>query len=121
MADPTEPGLTLYIVKGKKKTFGVSFENKGPVKAGEVLTIPGFTIQSGSGVVVDGTLPAEILTADFVDGGGGKTVKAGKGLRVRLDATSGVVGSYTILASAHASGGDDVTVSGLLIVAAPPT
>jgi hypothetical protein len=119
MATPTLPTLMIAIIKGEKKTIGVSFANKGPVKAGETISVPTFDIQAGSGVIVDPLQPPAILDADFVDGGTGAKISIGQGFRLRLDGTNGVPGVYNVIATVQTIGNDLLKVAGRLFVVAP--
>jgi hypothetical protein len=115
----TLPTLLIKLWKGENPTIGVSFANKGPVRGGETISNPQFQIQAGSGVTVDPFLHAQILDATFVDGGNGKSIAAGKGFRIRLIGESAVPGTYNVVATVDAEGGDVLKVAGRLLVVDP--
>lgn len=101
---------TLYMGANESLTFGFDFQNKGPVMAGETISIP--VIPAVSGLVI--TTPPVVLGSDFVDGGdSGRTIPAGKGVKVRI---SGSPGTYSLYCKVTASGGDDLTIPGRLVI-----
>lgn len=125
MANPAD-GETLRLTRNEDKTFGIDFTKEGAVRDGGVLSDPEITItrhptQLGSPaipVVAGG--PEVIPDGKIFRDSDGRKIRAGNGVRVRIDATGAGTGKFVVSCLVTVTDEDDNTdrleSGGILIV-----
>lgn len=107
----TLPMDVLYKTPEEAKTFGFDFQSEGTVKNNATLSSPIVTVTSGSGITVGTPV---VIAAEFLDGGTGKKIPAGKGVAVRL--SGGTPGRYYLSCKVATSDGDTLEIFGSIEV-----
>jgi hypothetical protein len=114
------PAEALLLFAWQRKTFGFDFSKEGAILSGEtLLDDPPPTVEWVDDPPLAGApdigVP-EITTEDFKDSDGTK-IKAGMGVACRFSGTvTTAPGDYRVKAVAITSGGDELTVVGVVRV-----
>lgn len=110
------PAEALILFAWQSKTFGFDFSKEGAVIAGETLSNPTVAWVDGSPAGAPDIGAPALLSADFIDSDGTR-IPAGQGVACRFSTIGGIApGDYRVRCTVHTSGGDDLTVVGIVRV-----